>query len=217
MSDSASQFDQLASNQSGKEIRINQLLDAVSPAALGARRESTTTGLVWGFYGGDTLVNGVPTSVANGTVTLTASSVNYVGLSQAGTVVNTVTTRNPLHAPLYAVTTSVSGVTSYTDERCTQQLAKIAYGIATQAMADANQTLTQAQALCDTLVTTGALTATRNLVVPLVRRKWTVRNTCTGGSIQVIGASGTGITIATVKTAIVECDGTNVLRITADV
>ena len=55
-----------------------------------------------------------------------------------------------------------------------------------------------------------------NLVVPLLRRRWTVRNTCTGGSIQVIGASGTGITIATVKTAIVECDGTNVLRITAD-
>ena len=83
-------------------------------------------------------------------------------------------------------------------------------------MADANQTITQAQALCDTLITTGALTATRNLVVPLVRRRWVVRNNCTGGSVQVIGASGTGVTIATAKVAIVECDGTNVLRVTAD-
>ena len=85
-----------------------------------------------------------------------------------------------------------------------------------QAMADANQTITQSMSLCETLVTTGALTATRNLVVPLRRATWIVRNDCTGGSIQVIGATGTGTTIATVKTAIVSCDGTNVVRVTAD-
>ena len=83
-------------------------------------------------------------------------------------------------------------------------------------MADANQTITQAMSLCETLVTTGALTATRNLVVPLRRATWIVSNDCTGGSIQVIGATGTGTTIATVKTAIVSCDGTNVVRVTAD-
>ena len=60
------------------------------------------------------------------------------------------------------------------------------------------------------------VTATRDVIVPLVPRVWFVRNTCTGGSIRVIGASGTGITIATVKAAIVSCDGTNVNRITAD-
>jgi len=216
MSSTTSKFDQLADTQAGKEVRINQLLDSLSPAALGGRRESTTTGLTWGYYGGQIMVNGVPTDIPNGTVTLTGSATNYIGLTQAG-VIAVGTTRNPLHAPLYSVVTTVSGVTSYTDERDPAILARHCYGIATQAMADANQTISQAQSLCETLVTTGALTATRNLVVPLVRRSWKIRNNCTGGSIQVIGSSGTGITIATVKTAIVECDGTNVLRITADV
>ena len=215
MSSSTSKFDQLSTSQASKEVRINQLMDSVSPSALGARRESTTTGLTWGYYGGQMMVNGVPTDIANGTVTLTGSATNYVQLTQAGTVV-VGTTRDPRYAPLYSVVTTVSGVTSYTDERDAASLARLAYGIATQAMADSNQTISQAQALCDTLVTTGALTATRNLVVPLVRRRWVVRNNCTGGSIQVIGASGTGVTIATVKVAIVECDGTNVLRVTAD-
>lgn len=215
MSSSTSKFDQLSTSQASKEVRINQLMDSVSPAALGARRESTTTGLTWGYYGGQMMVNGTPTDIANGTVTLTGGATNYVQLTQAGTVV-VGTTRDPRYAPLYSVVTTVSGVTSYTDERDAASLARLSYGIATQAMADANQTITQAQALCDTLVTTGALTATRNLVVPLVRRRWIVRNNCTGGSVQVIGASGTGVTIATVKVAVVECDGTNVLRVTAD-
>lgn len=215
MSSSTSKFDQLSTSQASKEVRINQLMDSVSPAALGGRRESTTTGLTWGYYGGQILVNGTPTDIPNGTVTLTGSATNYVQLTQAGTVV-VGTTRDPRYAPLYSVVTTVSGVTSYTDERDAASLARLAFGIATQAMADANQTISQAMALCDTLVTTGALTATRNLVVPLARRRWTVRNNCTGGSIQVIGASGTGVTIATTKVAIVECDGTNVLRVTAD-
>lgn len=80
----------------------------------------------------------------------------------------------------------------------------------------ANVTLTQAQALCDTLTITGTLTAARDVVVPLVRRRWVVRHTGTSFDIQVIGASGTGITVAVGKVAIVECDGTNVLRVTAD-
>ena len=42
--------------------------------------------------------------------------------------------------------------------------------------------------------TTGG--STRNLVVPLRRATWIVRNDCTGGSIQVIGATGTGKTFA---------------------
>lgn len=50
-----------------------------------------------------------------------------------------------------------------------------------------------------------------------MRRRYTVRNTCTGFGVQVIGASGTGIVIGVAKVADVECDGTNVLRITADV
>lgn len=216
MSSTTSLFDQLSTSQAGKEARINALMDSVSPAALGGRRESTTTGLTWGFYGGELIVNGLPTQVANGTVTLTASADNYVGISQSG-VVSVATTRAPGAAPLYKVTTSAAAVSSYTDERTPEAMARLCAGSASQALTTANVTLTQTQALCDTLVVTGALTASRDLIVPLVRRRWAVRHTGTGFAVRVIGATGTGISVAVGMTAIVECDGTNVNRITADV
>jgi hypothetical protein len=67
--------------------------------------------------------------------------------------------------------------------------------------------------------TGGALTLQRNLVVPLTAGwKWIVYNGTSGAqSIQVIGASGTGIVIANGKRAIVYADGTNIVRVTADV
>lgn len=216
MSSSASKFDQLATSQAGKEVRINELLDSVSPAALGGRRASTTTGLTWGYYGGTLLVNGVATDVASGTVTLTGSTTNYVSISQAG-VVSTATSRTAGNAPLYTVVTSSGAVTSYTDERTPEAMRRLTRGQASQALTTANVTLSQAQALCDTLVITGALTATRDLIVPLVRRQWTVRHTGSGFTARVIGATGTGVTVGIGATCIVECDGTNVNRITADV
>lgn len=207
----------IASNQSSAEVPINENFASVLWAELFGMNPLTTTGLTWGFKGGQFPVNGLMTAIADGTVALTASSTNYVGLSQAGAVVNTITTRNPLHAPLYTVVTGGSTIATITDTRSAQQIARMGYGIASQALTTANITLTQAQALCDSLVITGALTAVRDLIVPLVRRQWTVRHTGTGFDARVIGATGTGVTIGIGKTAIVECDGTNVNRITADV
>lgn len=62
------------------------------------------------------------------------------------------------------------------------------------------------------------LTATRNVVVPLIAGyQWTIFNGTTGAqSIQIIGVSGTGVTIATGKRAIVYADGTNIVRVTPD-
>lgn len=216
MADSTTNLFELETEQNGQEAVVNELMDAASPATYFGRNGDTASGLTWGYLGGVIPVNGLPTRIANGTVAITASATRYVAISRAG-VVSSSASRDPLLCPLYIVVSNGSAVTSWTDERNPEQMARFFEGMATQAMADANQTLTQAQGLCRTLVTTGALTATRNLVVPLVVRTWTVINSCTGGSIQVIGASGTGITIATGKTAIVMCDGTNVVRITADV
>lgn len=207
---------QLSSSQASPEVPINENADALSPAGAFGRKATTTTGLTWGYYGGEILVDGVPTAVADGTLTLTGSTTNYVSISRAG-VVSVATSRTVANAPLYSIVTGASSVTSYTDERAPTQIARLTFGTATQAMADANQTLTQAQALCESLTTTGALTAQRNLVVPLVKRRWIVHNNCTGFGVQVIGASGTGIVIGVGKTAIVECDATNVIRVTADV
>lgn len=86
---------------------------------------------------------------------------------------------------------------------------------------DANKTATASHYRATIMLVTSSatLTATRNLVVPIVAGfTWIVTNSTTGGqSIQVIGASGTGVTIATGKTAIVYADGTNIVRATADV
>lgn len=81
---------------------------------------------------------------------------------------------------------------------------------------DKNKVYSQAEAANATLTFTGTLTATRDIVVPLVgKRQWTVYNG-TGQSLRFIGASGTGITVATVMHAIVRSDGTNIVRVTAD-
>lgn len=207
---------QISSAQASPEVPINENANATAPAAAFGRKATTTTGLTWGYYGGEIMVDGVPTNVADGTVTLTGSATNYISITRAG-VVAVASSRTVANAPLYTVVAGSSSVTSYTDERGPTQIARLTWGAATQAMADANQTITQAQALCDSITTTGALTAQRNLVVPLVKRQWTIRNNCTGHGVQAIGASGTGIVVAVSKTAIVECDGTNVVRVTADV
>ena len=85
------------------------------------------------------------------------------------------------------------------------------------AMIDANTTLTAAQARNAILEFTGTLTAARNIVLPLPVQQWTVFNNTTGGfGLQFIGATGTGVTVAAGRRAIVYSDGTNVVRVTAD-
>lgn len=78
---------------------------------------------------------------------------------------------------------------------------------------DANLTATAAQYRNRVLrlTSSGALTATRNLTLPLTAgANHMVHNVTTGGqSIQVIGATGTGVTIANGTKAEVYSDGTN--------
>ncbi len=83
-------------------------------------------------------------------------------------------------------------------------------------MADANVTLTAAESRNDILETTGTNSALRDLIVPLMPKLLVVfSNTVTNGT-RVIGASGTGITIAVGKRAIVYSDGTDIVRVTPD-
>lgn len=216
MADSTTNLPQLSASQNNQEARLNEILDAASMGTYYGRNAATCVGLTWGFLGGKLLVDGTETVTANGTVALTASTTNYVQLSRAG-VVSTAVTRNPLLAPLYTVVTASGTVLSYTDERDFNAIERLSHGAASIAITSASVTLTQQQALCDTITVTGALTAIWDVIVPLVRRRWYVRHTGTAFALRVIGATGTGITIAIGTGALVECDGTNVLRVTADV
>jgi hypothetical protein len=81
---------------------------------------------------------------------------------------------------------------------------------------DANFTLTGSQYNATELAFTStvSLTTTRNIVVPLTQgARWIVYNNTTGSqSLQFIGSSGTGITVANGNSAEIWTDGTNVYK-----
>ena len=215
MADSTPNFDALTVGQYSKELTVNALVDAASPALIFGRRQSTCSGLTWGYYGGTIAVDGTRAQIANGTLALTASATNYIESNRAGVVSKNTSAFTAGMWPLYSVTTGAATVTSYTDYRLQayQVCGKLAKG-----MTDANAILTRAEAENNILEFTGALTAQRNITVPLGARQWTVFNNTTGGfGLQFIGATGTGIVVAMGKRAIVYADGANVVRVTADI
>lgn len=218
MADSIAKLQQLTSSQAGKETTVNELMAALSIGSPLSRRQSSS-GLAWDYYGIDRwYVNATATTKANTSLTLTASSTRYVAADRALAVTDNATAFPAAKLALYKVVTGPATVTSYEDHRDLHHINRFLYGRFTLAMADANKTLTYEQAMCESMELTGALTALRDVIVPLVPRAWTVfANTSGGFGVRVIGASGTGITVADGKRAIVECDGTNVVRVTADV
>lgn len=97
---------------------INDNFIAASPAAMYGRRASATSGLTWGYYGG--IAFGA--TIANGTVSLTASSTNYIVASRSTGAVSAATSTTDWNNTtdyfrLYQVVAGASTVTSYTDHR----------------------------------------------------------------------------------------------------
>lgn len=117
MADSLINIQQIVAG-SGADTRLNELFDALLSAICYGRNAQTSTGLTFGFYGGR--FNG--NAVANGTVSLTASSTNYVvALKSTGAVSTSTATTNwndkATYARLYQVVTGTSTVTTYTSHR----------------------------------------------------------------------------------------------------
>jgi hypothetical protein len=91
--------------------------------------------------------------------------------------------------------------------------------IVRQIPSDANYTAVQADYQAKIMeFTSVTLNATRDVVVPITSGyQWTVFNNTTGSqSLRFIGATGTGITVAVGKRAIIYADGTNIVRVTPD-
>jgi len=215
MSNSTVTFDSIAQSQASKEVTANAYFDAASPATLFGRRQSTTSGLTWGYYGGTIMVDAALAQIANGTLALTASVANFIEATRAGVISSNTSAWTPGKIPLYLVWTDVSTVTSYNDYRLT---AFRRAGRLAKTMTDANTTLAANEERNEILEFTGTLTVQRNIVLPLGAQQWTVFNNTTGGfGLQFIGATGTGVVVAAGKRAIVYADGTNVVRATADV
>jgi hypothetical protein len=89
-------------------------------------------------------------------------------------------------------------------------------GVVTITMVDANYTLSNFNGVSDearnqVIVATGTNNAQRNIIVPLVEKTYTIKNSTTGGfGVQIIGSSGTGVVVPNGVTTTVYCDGTNV-------
>lgn len=222
MADYTTNVDTISSGMVQPEVPANQFFDAASKSLLFGRRGSLTSGLTWAYFGGKICVGGVITSISNGTVTLTTNSTNYVEATTGGTVSANTTGFTAGRIPLYQITVSSGGlVTDYTDKRLGIFTPNPPGRSAKSISSDANYTLTQAESYAEILaITSGvSLTATRNIVLPVVDgMRYAVYNGTTGAqSLQFIGATGTGITVANGKRARIYCDGTNWVRETADV
>ncbi|WP_213308160.1 hypothetical protein [Paraburkholderia sacchari] len=128
MSNSTTLLDQISSTQANKEAVANALFDAASPGMLWGRHDSTTSLLTWGIYGGQYANNAVP----NSTVTLTASTTNYVYADNATGAVSVNTTGVPAgKIPLYSIVTNATSATSWTDLRSYAPTSQVA-GIGSQ-------------------------------------------------------------------------------------
>lgn len=220
MSDSTQHLATLTANQASKEVTANALFAAMSKGALFGIR--TIVALTLHYYGDRIYINGAATNIPDatfrGSIALTDAATNYVEVDRAGVVSKNTTGFSADKAPLWKLVASGGAVTSYEDHRDPMVLARLFFAQAAQAMADANKTLTLAQALCHSVELTGALTALRDVIVPTVRRQWTIFANTTGGfGVRVKTSAGSGITVADGKRAILECDGTNVGRVTPDV
>lgn len=219
MADSTTNMDTIATTDAGKEVKVNNYMDAASYGTAFGRRATACSGLTWGYYGISRLyVNGIAVVKANTTITLTASSTRYLAADRALAITENATAFPADKLAIAKIVTGAATVTSYEDHRSIHHMNRFQYSRYVLAMADANKTLTYEQAMCESLELTGALTALRDVVVPTVARAYTIFANNTGGfGVQVKTSAGTGVTVADGKRAIVECDGTNVVRVTADV
>ena len=88
-------------------------------------------------------------------------------------------------------------------------------GVVSITMSNANYTLSNFNGVSDearnaVLVVSGANSAVRDVIPPVVEKLYTVVNNTSGGfAIRLIGATGTGVSIPPGITTLVYCDGTN--------
>lgn len=102
-------------------------------------------------------------------------------------------------------------------ESYTGNAVAVDWGRAAITMTDANYTVLAADYAKKILEVSGPLTAGRNVVLPLTDGAIFHVNNKTGQTLTFIGATGTGVAVATTKVAAIYCDGTNYVRLSADV
>ena len=147
MADSTTHLDTIIQGSGSQDLQANALYDAASPATLFARRASTSSGLTWGYYGGNvTKSDGTQTTIANGTLSLTPSVTNYVVAQKSDGAVSVLTSTTNWNDTanywrLYNITAGASSVSSYTDERELGRMTGLGTGLVAPVTKTGNFTL----------------------------------------------------------------------------
>lgn len=223
MADSTTNIDGIVQGSGSQDLQANAAFDATSQAALYGRRASTTTGLTWGYFGGNvTKSDGTQSTVTNSTASLTASTTNYITAQKSDGAVycNTTTTNWNDTANfwrLYSVVVGASSVTSYTDERELGRMTGLCTGLVAPVTKTTAFTLgaNENQVICNgTASITATLPSAAGWVGRKVRVKTIAAYTVISASSNVVplagGAAGTAILAATAgKWAELVSDGTN--------
>ena len=224
--DSTTLIDGIVQGSGSQDLQANAVFDALSPAMLYGRRASTCSGLVWGYYGGNvTKSDGTQSTISNSTVSLTASTTNYItALKSDGTVYCNTTTTNWNDTAnfwrLYIVTTNTTGVvpgTGYTDEREIGRMTGLGTGLVAPVTKTGNFTLgaNENEVICNGSASiTVTLPAASSWVGRKVRIKTRAAYTVVSASSNVkpldTDAAGTAILAATAgKWAELVSDGAN--------
>lgn len=197
-------------SQAGKEVVSNENDIVCFPVALFGRRYTAISGLTWAWFGGQMMIDGVLTTISDGTILLSASATNFVEATRAGVVSTNTTGYTAGRIPLYTVVTGASSITSHTDQR--QTWFRLGSRLSKSVAGGVDVTLTAAEARNDILEFTGTLTASINVIVPTVVTQWTVANLTSGAfTLTVKTAAGSGPTVDQNGRAILYCDGVNVV------
>jgi hypothetical protein len=189
--------------------------DKVQAGALGrlfGLKGSTTNGLNMGFYGGQLVVDGVVTAVADGVLALTAAQINYVERSTAGVVSANIVGFSADKIPMYQITTDAGGITAIVDKRA-DNLPPFGY-LNKNVAGNLNIVLSADEARAITIEISGALTGNIDLVFPNVKRMWILRNSTTGNfsvTPKVAGQAGAVLPASTQgKRMLVYGDGADI-------
>lgn len=228
MSDLTTHLDTIVQGSGSQDLQANALFDAASPAMLYARRQSTCTGLVWGYYGGNvTKCDGLQTTIADSTVSLTASATNYITAKKDDGAVYCSTSTTAWNSAdywrLYVVTTSASAATNYTDEREIARMTGLGTGLVAPVTKTASFTLgsNENEVICNGSASITVTLPTASLWVGRrVRIKTIAAYTVDSASSNVApitsATAGTAILAATAgKWAELVSDGTNWITMAA--
>lgn len=190
-----------------------------SQADIGARafghKGSTTSGLTIGYFGGVLNVDGVPTTINDGTVLLTASQTNYVQRTAAGAVSFNITGFDADKIPMLQVTTDAGGITAVTDRR---GINVSTFGAISKSLAAGGTIVLSAdEARAPIINFTGALPGATTVEFPNIKRPWIIRNSTTGGFDVTCKVNGQpGFTLQAAGESHIYGNGTDVRMVLSD-